>query len=55
VFDVVVSTVTTGRVQRRRFPDRSRADAWVRRLESIARRYRAGLRGIRVEVYRVAV
>jgi hypothetical protein len=54
MYDVVVSTCSTGRVRRRRFPSRSAAEAWARRAESIALRFRLGLRGIRVEFVRVA-
>jgi hypothetical protein len=55
MFDAIVCTVSTGRVRRRRFGSRRAAEAWVRQLEAVARQFRRGLRGIRVELYHVAV
>jgi hypothetical protein len=54
VFHVVISTVSTGRVQRRQFDYRSAAEKWARRIEALALRSRIGLRSVRVELYRVA-
>jgi len=54
MYEAIICTVTTGRVRRRRFLNRDAADKWVRRIEDTARRFRLGLRGIRIEVGRVA-
>ena len=54
MFDVIVSTTSTGRVRRRRFESHCASETWVHRVEAIARRYRLGLWGIRVEILRVA-
>jgi hypothetical protein len=54
VYDVILSTVSSGRVRRRRFPSRAAAEAWAGRAERAALRFRVGLRSIRVEVIRVA-
>jgi hypothetical protein len=54
MYDVIVSTVSSGRVRRRRFPRRAEAEAWAGRAERAALRVRVGLRSIRVEVVRVA-
>jgi hypothetical protein len=53
MFDVIISTVSSGRVRRRRFDNRIAAERWAHHIEALARRFRLGLRAIRVELVRV--
>lgn len=51
MYEVVISTLSSGRVIRKRFASRAQADAFRRRAESvILRRSREGLRSARVEL-----
>jgi hypothetical protein len=50
MWSVIVSRVSTGRVERRGFLSMSEAQKNLTRREETQRRTKAGLRGIRVEI-----
>jgi hypothetical protein len=52
MFDVIVSTVSSGRVERWPCDTRAAAEAMAARCEEVAARWKVGLCSIRVEVVR---